>query len=62
MNGVANDVKATISVRIPSNMLHAVKRVAQEQDRSISWIVVQALRIWLAPHDDSVVPVDEEEL
>jgi hypothetical protein len=39
----------TVSIRFPDTVLHAVRNISEAQDRSVSYLTVQAVRAWLAP-------------
>ena len=36
-----------VGFRIPTDLLEALRAIAEEQDRSINWIVRKALRDWI---------------
>ena len=46
-----------ISLRLPADVLEAVERVAKATDRSRSWVVVRALRRYLATEGADILAV-----
>jgi predicted transcriptional regulator len=36
-----------IAVRLPDDVLHSINQIAEASDRSRSWIIVRALRLYL---------------
>jgi predicted transcriptional regulator len=46
-----------ISLRLPADVLEAVERVAKATDRSRSWVMVRALRRYLATEGADILAV-----
>ncbi len=56
---MAVELSDPISIRLPRDVLAAVEQVAKASDRSRSWILVRALRRYLATEGADILAVVE---
>jgi predicted transcriptional regulator len=56
---MAVELSDPISIRLPREVLDAVERVAEASDRSRSWVLVRALRRYLATEGADILAVVE---
>ena len=56
---MAAELSDPISIRLPGDILAAVEKVAKASDRSRSWILVRALRRYLATEGADILAVVE---
>ena len=50
---MTNKKGGTVSVRVPAEIAEQLEKMAQELDRSVSWVARQALIIYLKARDAS---------
>ncbi|OYU92289.1 MAG: CopG family transcriptional regulator [Bradyrhizobiaceae bacterium PARB1] len=53
------DLSDPISLRLPVEMLKSIERVAEASDRTRSWVIVRALRRYLATEGADILAVIE---
>lgn len=46
-----------ITLRVPVDVLQAIERVADTCDRTRSWVIVRALRLYLAEEGEDILAV-----
>jgi len=56
---MAVDLSDPISIRLPTEVLAAIEQVATASDRSRSWVMVRALRRYLATEGADILAVME---
>ena len=56
---MAVELSDPISIRLPRDVLAAVEQVAKASDRSRSWVLVRALRRYLATEGADILAVVE---
>jgi len=56
---MAVDLSDPISIRLPTDVLAAIEKVAKASDRSRSWVMVRALRRYLATEGADILAVME---
>lgn len=56
---MSTELSDPISMRLPIDVLEAVERVAKVTDRSRSWVMVRALRRYLATEGADILSVIE---
>lgn len=56
---MAVELSDPISIRLPTDLLAAIEKVANASDRSRSWVMVRALRRYLATEGADILAVLE---
>lgn len=48
-----------ITLRLPQDVLSAIEKIAETSDRSRSWVMVRAMRLYLAGEGSDILKVAE---
>ena len=52
-----SELSDPITLRVPLDVLHAIEAVAETCDRTRSWVIVRALRLYLASEGEEVLSI-----
>ncbi len=56
---MAANLSAPLSIRLPEDVLASIEQIARETDRSRNWVILRALRFYLASEGAEILDIVE---